>query len=42
MEKEDVNRSLSKWAHSGFNTSRAKLSQTGQVSPRGTTSIADF
>lgn len=46
MDKEEVARTLSKWAHSGFSTSRAKLNTTGMVSPggspQGSLSIADF
>ena len=40
MEKEDIKRNLTKWAHSGFNTSRTSLLQ----SPRGagSQSIAEF
>lgn len=47
MEKEDIQRTLSKWAHSGFQSSRAKLQTTansGANSPiaSGQKSIADF
>jgi hypothetical protein len=33
MDKEEIQRTLSKWAHSGFSTSRAKLNTTGTQSP---------
>jgi hypothetical protein len=40
MEQEDIKRNLSKWAHSGFTSSRTSLLQ----SPRGAgaQSIAEF
>lgn len=44
MEKEDITRSLSKWAHSGFQTSRAQLQTvSGSQSPlHASQSIAEF
>ena len=43
MEKEDVTKSLSKWAHSGFQTSRAQLQTVGSQSPlHGSQSVAEF
>jgi hypothetical protein len=46
QEKEDITRSLSKWAHSGFQTSRTKLqtvNPSGSQSPLGgTQSVAEF
>lgn len=43
LEKEEVTRSLSKWAHSGFQTSRAQLQTVGSQSPlHGSSSVAEF
>jgi hypothetical protein len=45
MDKDEVQRTLAKWAHSGFNTSRTKLNglQTGgHTSPIANKSLTDF
>jgi hypothetical protein len=46
LDKEEVARTLSKWAHSGFNTSRANLMNTtftsGAHSPLANKSISEF
>lgn len=51
LEKEEIQRTLSKWAHSGFSTSRAKLQTVGGAAAAhtvsssplmGSQSIADF
>ena len=46
LDKEEVARTLSKWAHTGFNTSRANLMNStftsGAHSPIANKSISDF